>query len=205
MVYMSKAAKRQMRREKILSAAAAQFFAHGFRSVDLGEFAASLGMSKRTLYQEFPSKSALIEAVLKARVAAISAELNQLERRLLPAFDQEFKALVAIIEKHLAQIKPAFFRDLGKFHPELFEILIKSWREMIPRFLGRRIDRGKAEGSIRADMPTNLLTELFLSLADIIVIPEKMAQLKLSPDAAYSAILSIVFHGVMAPSKEAAL
>ncbi|MGN6719163.1 MAG: helix-turn-helix domain-containing protein, partial [Candidatus Binatia bacterium] len=46
--------------ERIVSAARAHFFAHGFRSVTMDDLAAELGMSKKTLYAQFPSKTELL-------------------------------------------------------------------------------------------------------------------------------------------------
>jgi AcrR family transcriptional regulator len=53
--------------QRIVSTARRHFFAHGFRSVTMDDLAEELGMSKKTLYASFPSKTALLRAVLLDR------------------------------------------------------------------------------------------------------------------------------------------
>ena len=51
-------------RQRILARARNDFLAQGFRSVTMDDLAAELGMSKKTLYVHFPSKKALLEAIV---------------------------------------------------------------------------------------------------------------------------------------------
>src|SRR5688572_29540702 len=53
--------------ERILSAADRLFYAQGIRAVGVDTVAAEAGVSKRTLYNHYPSKDALIAAYLTAR------------------------------------------------------------------------------------------------------------------------------------------
>ena len=48
----------------VIAAARRQFFVHGFRRVSMDDLATELGISKKTLYAYFPSKTILVEAVL---------------------------------------------------------------------------------------------------------------------------------------------
>src|SRR5687768_10416464 len=52
-------------RERILEAAAELFYGRGVNSTGLAELAETAHVSKRTLYQHFPTKDALIEACLR--------------------------------------------------------------------------------------------------------------------------------------------
>jgi len=59
----------------MIAAARREFFVHGFRRVSMDDLAAELRMSKKTLYASFPSKSSLVEAVLKAKFDDVEADL----------------------------------------------------------------------------------------------------------------------------------
>src|SRR5882724_5109221 len=61
--------------------ARARFFAHGFRSVTMDDLAAELGMSKKTLYAEFSSKTALLRAVLLDKFASVEKDLDAVMAR----------------------------------------------------------------------------------------------------------------------------
>lgn len=84
-------AKQDMK-ERILETADRLFYLRGIRAVGVDSVAAEIGISKRTLYNHFPSKDALIAAYLqrrfkmpplsdKAPVAQILGTFDSLERR----------------------------------------------------------------------------------------------------------------------------
>lgn len=58
--------KRQMRK-RILDATDRLFYGNGIRATGVDAIATEIGISKRTLYNHFPSKDALVEAYLERR------------------------------------------------------------------------------------------------------------------------------------------
>jgi AcrR family transcriptional regulator len=83
-------------KERILKTADRLFYLQGIRAVGVDTIAAEIGISKRTLYNHFPSKDVLIEAYLQRRfvrppsepapsattaLAQILATFDSLERR----------------------------------------------------------------------------------------------------------------------------
>src|SRR5206468_10029474 len=66
--------------QRIVEAARAHFFSHGFRSVTMDDLAEELGISKKTLYAHFPGKIQLLEAVLEDKFAGVEAKLNEITR-----------------------------------------------------------------------------------------------------------------------------
>src|SRR6266511_1257546 len=95
-------------RQRIVEAARAHFFSHGFRSVTMDDLAAGLGMSKKTLYAHFPSKIALLEAVLANKFAGIEAKLNEIARAYPHDFSAALHELLANTQRELDEIKPPF-------------------------------------------------------------------------------------------------
>ena len=63
-------------REKVLRAAAEAFAASGY-DVPLDEIAARAGVGAGTVYRHFPTKEALFEAVITARVADLAADARE--------------------------------------------------------------------------------------------------------------------------------
>jgi AcrR family transcriptional regulator len=83
---------KQPMKERILKTADRLFYLQGIRAVGVDTIAAEIGISKRTLYNHFPSKDALIAAYLARRfvqpppsdkppVEQILATFDSLERR----------------------------------------------------------------------------------------------------------------------------
>jgi AcrR family transcriptional regulator len=78
-------------RQRILDAAAELFYREGINATGVERLAAESSVSKRTLYQHFPSKTAVVEEYLRSveqRVANPAAAAGQTPReRLLAVFD----------------------------------------------------------------------------------------------------------------------
>jgi AcrR family transcriptional regulator len=74
--------------ERILAAADKLFYAQGIRAVGVDAVAAEAGVSKRTLYNHYPSKDALIAAYLTARFRQIAPSDAPAREQLLGAFDR---------------------------------------------------------------------------------------------------------------------
>jgi len=89
---VEKSAGKTDMKERILATADRLFYLEGIRAVGVDTIAAEIGISKRTLYNHFPSKDALIAAYLERRffsarpsdkspVEQILATFDSLERR----------------------------------------------------------------------------------------------------------------------------
>jgi len=74
--------------ERILSAADKLFYAQGIRAVGVDTIAAQAGVSKRTLYNHYPSKDALIAAYLTARFRQIAPSDAPAAEQILGVFDR---------------------------------------------------------------------------------------------------------------------
>src|SRR5579863_3244460 len=63
----AEASKKPSMKERILETADRLFYLQGIRAIGVDTIAAEIGISKRTLYNHFPSKDALISAYLERR------------------------------------------------------------------------------------------------------------------------------------------
>jgi len=74
--------------ERILETADRLFYLQGIRAVGVDTIAAEIGISKRTLYNHFPSKDALIAAYLKRRFNQIPPSSKPPVEQILGTFDR---------------------------------------------------------------------------------------------------------------------
>jgi AcrR family transcriptional regulator len=87
-LYSCQALSTQTCVERILAAADRLFYAKGIRAVGVDAVAAAAGVSKRTLYNHYPSKDALIAAYLQARFKHIAPSDAPAREQILGAFDR---------------------------------------------------------------------------------------------------------------------
>ena len=74
--------------ERILAAADKLFYAQGIRAAGVDTVAAEAGVSKRTLYNHYPSKDALIAAYLTARFKHLASSDAPAREQILGNFDR---------------------------------------------------------------------------------------------------------------------
>jgi AcrR family transcriptional regulator len=74
-------------KDRILETADRLFYLQGIRAVGVDTIAAEIGISKRTLYNHFPSKDALISAYLKRRFVAPRPSEKPPAEQILGTFD----------------------------------------------------------------------------------------------------------------------
>jgi len=86
------------KREAIIQAAIAEFRANGFEITSMDKIAATAGVSKRTVYNHFPSKEELFAEILNQLWARISAEQSIIYRPDQPLYDQLRQMLLAKLQ-----------------------------------------------------------------------------------------------------------
>ena len=143
-------------RQRIVDAARAHFFSHGFRSVTMDDLAEELGISKKTLYAHFPGKIELLEAVLADKFAGVEAKLKEVARAHPQDFPATLHALLANTQRELDEIKPPFVRDMRQKAPHVFKVVERRRAALIQRFFGRLFIEGQRAGMVRKDVPARL-------------------------------------------------
>src|SRR6187397_884312 len=81
---------RALKREAVILAAARAFRARGYHNTSLDDLAASLEVTKPTLYLYVPGKEAMLFECFRAGLAQIQASLDDSERAVGPARERLF-------------------------------------------------------------------------------------------------------------------
>ena len=183
--------------QRIVTAARHQFMRHGFRHVTMDDLASDLGMSKKTLYVCFPSKVALLEAVLLDKFRSVEADLDEITADCSSDVLSALHRLLACMQHHTEEIQPPFVRDMRRESPELFKIVENRRRDVIQRHFGKLLGEGRKAGIIRKDIPATQIMEILLGAVQAIMNPPKMAELALTPKTGYATIMKVILEGVM--------
>jgi AcrR family transcriptional regulator len=84
---------KQAMQEQVLETVDSLFYRDGIRAVGMDKITAEIGISKRTLYNYFPSKDHLITAYLARRLLPISISERPAAEQILESFDQLERSL----------------------------------------------------------------------------------------------------------------
>jgi AcrR family transcriptional regulator len=189
--------KNEFGKQRIVEAARAHFFCHGFRSVTMDELAEELGISKKTLYAHFPGKIELLEAVLADKFAGVEAKLNEIAHAHPHDFPATLHELLAGTQRELDEIKPPFVRDMRQKAPEVFKVVERRRAALIERYFGKLFIQGQRAGMVRKDVPAKLIIEILLAMVQAIMNPAKMGELGMMPKEGFAGILKIVLEGAL--------
>ena len=71
--------KQEDTRQKILAKALELFSVHGYDAVSVGQIAAAVGIKAPSLYNHFPSKRAIFDAIVEATAAQYEADTDRID------------------------------------------------------------------------------------------------------------------------------
>jgi len=139
-----------LKRDAVILAAARAFRQRGYHNTSLDDLAASLKVTKPTLYLYVPNKEAILFECFKAGIAPILATLAECEKATGPARDRLF----AFIRGYAAAIVGDFgwcmLRAEDQHLGAAMSRRIKLLKAGIDRRMRALIEAGVADGSIRA-------------------------------------------------------
>ncbi len=184
-------------RSRIIAAARDLFIAKGFSKVTMDSLAGRLGISKKTLYRHFETKSDLVDAAFEWQMLHIRQNLTEIFSRPGDFLDR-LHAFCAFISGALARVNRAFFEDLRRFRPDLWKKIEEFRRARIEGEFAKVIADGRRIGVVRADVNVELFIMIFLAAVQGVVNPETLSRHHFSAEEAYRGVVGVMFEGILA-------
>lgn len=136
-------------RDRIINKAGDLFFMYGIKSVSMDELASSLGISKRTIYENFKDK----EDILNSLLIKIRDERNNVFKQFLADEYNVIEVFIKVIEIHtqLPVSNEKLFHDIYKYYPRIAKMMQKNMEKnnvLLQEFLLK----GISQGYIREDL-----------------------------------------------------
>ncbi|MCU0363902.1 MAG: TetR/AcrR family transcriptional regulator [Bacteroidales bacterium] len=155
-------------RDRIIDGAAELFRTYGIRAVTMDSLAGHLGMSKRTIYENFSDKDELLVGVLRN----MAEKQRELVLRVLEESDNSVVAIFRLLEinmVHFQDMSPAFQADLKKYHKDV--LMDRSEKCEMPDYKVNMllIERGIKEKLFRRNISPDLVNRgLYLMIRSMI-------------------------------------
>jgi len=185
---------------RILAAAQRHLFAYGYNALTMDDLAHELGMSKKTLYQHFPGKDAIISTVFDQIGRALRGEMDEILNNPRLRFAEKLRAVINVVVPRLALLTPAMTRELQRYAPVIFQKIDDLRQKNIPYVFGRLFRDGIAEGAVRADVDPDFAALFWLQAVRGLVHPDMIAATKLSPAQTLEKALELFTHGLLTPA-----
>ena len=157
--------------ERIVSKAHELFMRYGIRSVSMDEVANHLGMSKKTIYQFYTDKDALVEDVMNIEITGKQVECKHHRQKSENAIHEIFMATDMLLEL-LTHMNPALIFDLEKYHPKAFKRYNEYKNSFLYTLIKENIEWGKKEGLYREEVFADIMARFRLASVFLIFNPD---------------------------------
>ena len=181
-------------RDMVIDTAMSMFKERGIRSVTMDELSSRMGISKRTLYELFEDKEALLVSGMRKKKELETAQFSAPEMQRKTILDLALIFYKQVIEDH-KDVCPQFFDDLVKYPKAL--ALINEFHQS-DRMRGRAFfQRGVEEGMFRSDIDYEVLD--VLSLLNTKPFGWLEAFRSVGFDKAFQTLMMILLRGIATP------
>jgi AcrR family transcriptional regulator len=184
-------------RARILEAARAHLFAYGYRALTMDALAHDLGMSKKTLYVYFPSKDAIITAIIDGIGKSIRERMDAVLSNPRLNFSQKLCGVSDVVGSNLAKASPGLLHDLQRFAPQLYQKIDDLRQRNVPYVFGRLIRAGLAEGKVRHEVDPDFAVEFWLQAIRGLVHPDVLDRTQLTPRQTLEKAIHLFFGGLL--------
>ena len=133
----------------------------GFRAVTMDELSSQLGMSKKTIYQFYEDKDALVDAIMENEINNTQKDCTICGDMAENAIDEIFLTM-ELITQDFKDINPIVIHDLSKFYPSTFNKFRHHKDDFIYTVIKNNMLRGIREGLYRENLNVDVLTKLRL-------------------------------------------
>jgi len=133
-------------------------FQTGVKHVTMDDLATQLGISKKTIYQFFKDKDALVSSVVEFELANHALICNQSMEAADNAVHEIF-LLMNVIQEMFNRMNPLALFEIEKYYPLAFEKIKKHKDDFIFSMISANLEKGIAEGLYRKDVDVTILSK----------------------------------------------
>ena len=150
-------------KEEIVKNALNNFMQYGFKTFTMDDLASTMGMSKKTLYEHFPSKHNLVEAVLDY---ALEMSCTNVEN-----FIQGEGSVIENVYTNQKKVKEIFninsdrpIWELQKYYPKTYKRMEVEFAKSDARFVEKLLQKGWEEGLFRKDINVDFYKKFYINV-----------------------------------------
>lgn len=126
----------------------------------MDEIASELGMSKKTVYAHFPTKSKLVEATTIYVFDKISEGINQIRHQEKNPIEEHF-AIKNFACEHLKDEKSSPQHQLQKYYPKIAAVIKQKQQGLMENLVKENLAKGIKEGYYREDIPVPFICRIY--------------------------------------------
>ena len=150
-------------KEDIVKRALNDFMQYGFKTFTIDDLANKMGMSKKTLYEHFPSKQDLVDACLDYALEMSCTNVT--------TFVQGEGSVIENVYRNQKKVQEVFninndrpILELQKYYPKTYERMEGEFAKTDALFIDKLLEKGWQEGLFRKDINVNFYKVFYTSV-----------------------------------------
>ena len=150
-------------KEDIVKRALNDFMQYGFKTFTMDDLANKMGMSKKTLYEYFPSKQDLVDACLDYALEMSCTNVT--------TFVQGEGSVIENVYRNQKKVQEVFninsdrpIWELQKYYPKTYERMESEFAKTDALFIDKLLEKGWQEGLFRKDINVNFYKVFYTSV-----------------------------------------
>ena len=182
-------------RDRIVAVSREFFLKNGHRGVTMEELAGIIGVSKKTLYVYFPTKLAILEAVMDTQFEMVFNTLEAVRAENEANTIVCFEAVIARWQEFLATVQPVFWRDVHLDAHHFLQSTEQRRLKIVHGIFERIIRDGIAKGDFVYDANPEVGSEILLGAIEGLVRSERLAQMGFTTKELILMFIRRIFEG----------
>lgn len=184
-------------RSRILEVSRQRFFESGYSKVTMDELAEELGMSKKTLYQHFSGKKALLRAAMIDLFMAIRDEVSRIVHDEDKDFIARLREVGVLVGDRMPRPSPLFMKDIQRYASDVWVEVDQLRSTGVAANFGKLFRDGIREGYLPEELDVDLLIRMLTALIQGLVNPQVLSELPLTGPQMLEQIVTTLMFGVM--------
>lgn len=184
---------REELRPIVVNKALEMFFEHGFGAVRMDDIAASLSISKRTLYEMFGSKEDLLFEAMRLHREMVNATIRKTSQN-----EDVLSMILRFIELSIEESdRMGRLFSSKDFRNSRLKAEAESHSESMRRHAYRALELGVEQGMFREDLNLDLVMQCFRSIGKMVVDPDIIGRYQY--DILVNSTVVVMLRGISTP------
>lgn len=171
------------------------YMKYGVKSMTMDEMARQVGVSKKTIYQYVSDKNDLVEQCIKCGQMMDIEMIKLIKSENENAID-EVLAISKFVGEEINKVHPSIFFDLAKYHPSAMKMMICHKDEFIRDTVRENLIKGIKQGMYRENLNVDIISKVYLSTMDNILVGDLFDPTSISPEEVYSEVFRYHIRGI---------
>lgn len=162
----------------------------------MDDIATRLGISKKTIYQYYEDKNALLSSLVKMELLTQTEEMQEIRSNSENAIDEMLQSMNCM-SRNFSKMNPTLFYDLQKYHSSAWSHFKNFKEKQMTGFVEENLRRGIKNELYRKDLKVKTLARLRLEEVEMGFNPDAFPPEQFNMTDVQVALLEHFLYGVV--------